>query len=140
LLIHDSHLKRTLEPVFEVSYAEIRVIIPDQLEAAKHEIMTASYDIKSQAPVSFDSPKLLNWKIPYRRQFNGRVHCGGVAADVPYRVISLALFDNSGITPPKKSEVQLALTGRKPLVVKTVEDYDRVMKLNFFKPLRIRGL
>jgi abhydrolase domain-containing protein 6 len=119
-----------------------RVIIPDQpgnCESSK--ITTASYDIKSQARRIERFSEILKLdKFHIVGNSMGGFIAGVVAADVPDKTISLALFDNSGITPPKKSEVQLAFDrGENPLVVKTVEDYDRVMKLNFYKPLRIPG-
>jgi pimeloyl-ACP methyl ester carboxylesterase len=117
-----------------------RVIIPDLAgNGESSKIMTALYDIKSQARriVRFSQVLKLE-KFHIIGSSMGGFTAGVVAADAPDKVISLALFDNSGITPPKKSEVQLAFDrGENPLVVKTVEDYDRVMKINFYRPLRI---
>ena len=65
---------------------------------------------------------------------------GALAARKPGLVRSLALFDSSGVTPPKKSEHQLAWDrGVNLLLVNNAEDYDRVMKLNFSKPIWLPG-
>ncbi len=65
---------------------------------------------------------------------------GALAARRPELVKSLALFDSSGVTPPKKSEMQLAWDrGVNLLLVNDADDYDRVMKLNFSKPIWLPG-
>lgn len=65
---------------------------------------------------------------------------GALAAKRPDLVKSLALFDSSGMTPPRKSEMQLAWDrGVNLLLVSDADDYDRVMKLNFSKPIWLPG-
>jgi abhydrolase domain-containing protein 6 len=65
---------------------------------------------------------------------------GALAARKPELVKSLALYDSSGVTPPKKSVMQLAWDrGVNLLLVNSAEDYDRVMKLTFSKPIWLPG-
>jgi abhydrolase domain-containing protein 6 len=65
---------------------------------------------------------------------------GALAARKPELVRSLALFDSSGVMPPKKSVMQLAWDrGVNLLLVSNADDYDRVMKLCFSKPIWLPG-
>jgi abhydrolase domain-containing protein 6 len=69
----------------------------------------------------------------------GNVACA-LAVRRPELVKSLALFDSSGVVPPRKSVMQLAWDrGVNLLLVNDADDYDRVMKLNFSKPIWLPG-
>jgi abhydrolase domain-containing protein 6 len=69
----------------------------------------------------------------------GRIACY-LAIKNPGMILSLALFDSSGVTPPKMSEFQIAQAqGKNLLLVKDADDFDRVMKLNFSKPPWLPG-
>jgi abhydrolase domain-containing protein 6 len=62
------------------------------------------------------------------------------ALDHPERVRSLLLLDAAGVVAPHPSEVAVALAeGRNPLLVETVDDFDRFMNLSFVKPPPIPG-
>jgi pimeloyl-ACP methyl ester carboxylesterase len=50
--------------------------------------------------------------------------------EYPDQILSLALFNNAGIVAPDESDLVRALkSGRNPLVVDTVEDFDRLIDL-----------
>jgi pimeloyl-ACP methyl ester carboxylesterase len=63
---------------------------------------------------------------------------GAFAATHPEMVKTLGLFDAGGVKSPMKSELHLLMeTGINPLIVKNVEDYDRLLAFNFYKPFPI---
>jgi abhydrolase domain-containing protein 6 len=55
------------------------------------------------------------------------------AARYPEQVLSVALFDNAGVTAPQKSELaeRLEQGERNPLIVKEPEDFNRLLDLVF---------
>lgn len=64
-------------------------------------------------------------------------HIAGIfAARYPQQVRSLALFDNSGVTPPNQSELFRVIEAGQPnpLVVRNAEDYQRMLDFVFVVP------
>jgi abhydrolase domain-containing protein 6 len=61
---------------------------------------------------------------------------GAYAALHPARVISLGLFNAGGVTAPEPSERTLIMreTGTNPLLVESVEDFDRFLAFVFVEP------
>lgn len=118
------------------------VIIPDVPgfgESSK--LPEATYDIESQASrlLALTEKLKLDAFHVAGNSMGGRITCA-ITLREPKRVLSMALFDSSGVTPPKKSEHQLAWDrGTNLLLVNSVADFDRVMKLNFTKPPWIPG-
>ncbi len=118
------------------------VIIPDVPgfgESSKIE--TARYDIDSQVKRMERFMGILKIDTFHvaGNSMGGRI-AGQLAVNDPGRVLTLALFDSSGVRPPKKSPHQLAWEkGKNLLLVENADDYDRVMKLAFFKPIWLPG-
>lgn len=57
---------------------------------------------------------------------------GYYTAEHPQRVITLGLFNNSGVTSPEPSEMTLALErGENPLLVDSPEDFDKLLDFVF---------
>jgi abhydrolase domain-containing protein 6 len=66
---------------------------------------------------------------------------GNYAATYPEMVRTLALFDSAGVVSPVKSERALLLEkGINPLIVKDVNDYDKLLQINFVKPPQLPSL
>lgn len=63
------------------------------------------------------------------------------AARHPDKVLSLALFDNAGITSPQPSELMQILQRDEsnPLVVKKAEDFQRLLEFVFVQPPELPG-
>jgi len=114
-----------------------RVVVPDVPgfgESSKIE--SSSYDMKSQAQRIERFMDILSLeKINLVGNSMGGFIAAVVAADVPEKIASLCLMDSSGVTPPCKSEFQLAWEkGENLLLVNSPEDFDRMMALNFVEP------
>jgi len=63
---------------------------------------------------------------------------GKYTADFPQKVSSLCLIDTGSIHSAEKSEfVKLLESGRNPLVINSVEDFDAFMRLCYFEPPNI---
>jgi pimeloyl-ACP methyl ester carboxylesterase len=117
-----------------------RVIIPDLPgfgESSKPE--NAEYTIMAQVEqlnVLVKELKLTDFHI-IGNSMGGNI-AGTFAATHPEMVRTLGLFDAGGVTSPVKSELQLLKeTGINPLIVNNVEDYDRLLAFNFYKPFPI---
>jgi abhydrolase domain-containing protein 6 len=66
---------------------------------------------------------------------------GTYAATYPERVKTLALLDSGGVRSPVKSELELLLEkGTNPFVIKNVADFDNLLALNFYKPIKIPSI
>jgi abhydrolase domain-containing protein 6 len=132
---HWARFARFLTPRF-------RVIIPDIPgfgESSKIE--GDSYDTASQVERLERFVGLLGLKSFHLagNSMGGRIACY-LAVKNPGMILSLALFDSSGVTPPKKSEYQVAQArGKNLLLLQNAGDFDRVMKLNFAKPPWLPG-
>jgi len=128
---HWTRFARYLTPFYHV-------IIPDVPGFGQSsKIYSALYDIKSQAKRLerfMEVLKMESFNIA-GNSMGGRI-AGQIALDNPARVLTLALFDSSGVKPPKKSPFQLAFDqGKNLLLAENADDYDRVMKLSFHKPI-----
>jgi len=56
-------------------------------------------------------------------------------AKYPQKVLTLALLAPGGINSPNPSELAILLQkGRNPILIGSIEDFDRLMKLSFTKP------
>lgn len=65
---------------------------------------------------------------------------GLYAATYPEDVLSLALIDAGGVKSPEESELTINLKkGLNVLIVKNKEDFDRLLKFSFVKPINIPG-
>ncbi len=132
---HWTRFARHLTPSYHV-------IIPDVPGFGQSsKIESALYDIESQVKRLSRFMEILNLGSVNvaGNSMGGRI-AGQLALDNPERVLTLALFDSSGVKPPKKSPHQLAWDkGRNLLLVENADDYDRVMKLNFSKPIWLPG-
>lgn len=66
---------------------------------------------------------------------------GRYAVEFPERVLTLGLFDASGVKSPVPSEMAKRMSRGEPnpLIAATVEEYDRLLKFVFFKPPEIPG-
>ena len=117
-----------------------RVIIPDLPgfgETSKPE--NAKYTIASQV----DRLNLLVRALKLKEfhlmgnSMGGSI-AGTYAVTYPEMVKTLALLDSGGVKSPGKSEAQLLLEkGTNPFVIKNVEDFDNLLALNFYKPIKI---
>ncbi len=122
--------------------ARYHVIIPDVPgfgESSKIE--SARYDIESQTKRIerfLTILKIGSFHVA-GNSMGGRI-AGQLALKDPGQVLTLALFDSSGVKPPKKSPHQMAWDkGKNLLLVESADDYDRVMKLAFSKPIWLPG-
>jgi len=81
----------------------------------------------------------------------GRFHIGGnsmggyisleYTLTHPERVLSLTLLDNAGVLAARKSVVELELDqGGNPFEMKSMADFDRMMRLVAYKPMYIPGV
>ena len=119
---------------------EYHVIIPDIPgfgESSKPE--NAKYTIDSQVERLNLLAGELNLKDFHLvgNSMGGSI-AGTYAATYPEKVKTLALFDSGGVRSPVKSERSLLLEkGINPLVVKNVDDYDKLLAINFYKPFEI---
>jgi abhydrolase domain-containing protein 6 len=117
-----------------------RVIIPDLPgfgESSKPE--NAKYTIAAQVErINLLARGLKLTKFHIVGNSMGGSIAGTYAATYPEMVKTLALFDSGGVKSPVKSERNLLIEkGINPLVVKNVEDYDRLLAINFYKPFPI---
>ncbi len=114
-----------------------QVFIPDLPgfgESSK--LPEARYDIASQVKRLNRIAEALNLRKFHLagNSMGGMIACE-YAAQYPEKVLSLGLFAPGGIFPPHKNELMKLLEkGENPLVVKTPEDFDRIMSLLFVSP------
>ncbi len=120
-----------------------RVIIPDIPgfgESSKPE--NAKYTIASQV----ERLHLLvrAWQL---KEFHivgnsmGGAIAGAYAATYPEAVKTLALFDSGGVRSPVKGKRELLLEkGVNLFIIKNVDDYDKLLDLNFYKPIKIPSI
>ena len=97
----------------------------------------ASYDVGTQAErlASFVQALKIDRLHLIGNSMGGHI-AALYAARYPQRVSSLALFDNAGVNAPQKSELiqRLERGVANPLVVKTAQDYDRLLEFVFVEP------
>jgi len=119
-----------------------RVVVPDLPgfgESSKLE--NKSYDIRSQAErlEAFVSKAGLTRFHIAGNSMGGNLS-GYYAYRYPRRVITLGLFDSSGVDEPVMSEAHRAFQkGENPLVVDSAEDFDRLMEYVMAEPPFIPG-
>ena len=114
-----------------------RVIIPDLPgfgESSKP--LNAKYSIMSEVErLNLFAKELKLTKFHLIGQSMGGNISGNYAATYPDMVRSLALIDAVGVHSPIKSEFVLTYEkGINSLIIKEVNDYDKIMKLVFVKP------
>ena len=117
-----------------------RVIMPDLPgfgDSSKPE--NAKYNIMSQVErLNLFAKELKLTKFHLVGNSMGGSIAGNYAATDPQMVKTLALFDAAGVKAPVKSEYVLLLEkGINPLIIKDVNDYDKVLKFVFVKPPEI---
>lgn len=120
-----------------------RVIAIDILgfgESSKPE--NHSYSISSQ--VEFLN-RIVNVMKPGRFHIGGHSMGGAIAgryvAEYPEKVSSLALFNTSGVTTPVKSRLQKMMKkGQNPFVIRSFDDYEKMLNLVFEKQIFFPGL
>ena len=120
-------------------YRPVVLDLPGFGESARHP--DDRYDVRTQAARLLEFADAVG--LP-RFHLAGNSMGGQIAArfslDHPERVLSLMLINAAGVTSPHPSEFAQALKrGQNPLLVTTVEDFDRVMALTFVKPPAIPG-
>ncbi|MHA6493711.1 alpha/beta fold hydrolase [Pseudomonas borbori] len=119
---------------FTERYNVIAVDLPGFGDSSKP---AASYDVGTQAEriAAFTEALGIEQLHLIGNSMGGHISAL-YAARYPKQVLSLALLDNAGITAPEKSElIQILERGDpNPLVVKTPEEFDRLMKFIFVEP------
>ncbi len=117
-----------------------RVIIPDLPgfgDSSKPE--DAKYNIMSQVErlnLFVKELKLTKFNI-VGNSMGGSI-AGNYAVTYPDMVKTLALFDSAGVVSPIKSERDLLFEkGINPLVAKDEKGYDRLLEINFVKPIQL---
>lgn len=113
-----------------------RVIIPDLSgfgDSSKPQ--NAKYNIMSQEErLNLFAKELQLTKFHLVGNSMGGNIAGNYAADYPEKVKTLALFDSAGVNAPTRGEAFLLLEkGINPLIVKDVNDYDKLLKVCFVK-------
>jgi len=96
----------------------------------------AHYDIANQVKRLNRIAEALNLRKFHLagNSMGGMIACE-YAAQFPEKVLSLGLFAPGGVFPPHKSELMNLLEkGENPLLVKTPEDFDRMLSLLFVSP------
>ncbi|TGL63903.1 alpha/beta hydrolase [Leptospira ognonensis] len=122
---------------------DYRVISPDLPGFGENSrIQGESYSIKSQVQrLHAFATKIGLKKYHILGNSMGGSIAGVYAATYPDEVTSLTLFDNAGVDGPEPSELyKLVKEGKpNPLLVGSVEDFDRLMKFSFVNPPYIPG-
>jgi abhydrolase domain-containing protein 6 len=117
-----------------------RVIIPDLPgfgESSKPE--NAQYSI----PAQVERLHLLVRELKLKKYHIVGNSMGGAIASLyaetyPDEVKTLALFDAAGVRSPVKSKRELMLEkGVNLFIIKNTDDYEKLLELNFYKPIRI---
>ncbi len=120
-------------------YRPVVLDLPGFGESSRHP--GDSYDIRNQAArlrEFVDAVGLARFHLA-GNSMGGHLSAR-FAIEHPERVLSLMLINAAGVTSPHPSEFAVALkSGRNPLLVSTVQDFDRVLALTFVKPPNIPG-
>lgn len=119
---------------------DYRVIIPDLPGFGESsQPANAKYTIMSQVErlnILARELKLTNFHVVGNSM--GGVIAGTYATTHPEMIKTLALFDSGGVKSPTKSELhRLMEKGVNPMVVKNVDDFDKLLAINFYKPFPI---
>jgi abhydrolase domain-containing protein 6 len=126
---------KTITPKYRV----IALDLPGSGESTK--IITELYNIKSQtARLEKIATALKLDKFHLVGNDTGSVIAGRYAAVYPGRVLSLAMFNTDAVPSPVPSEFdKLVDVGKNPLSVKSVDDFDSLLKFMFVSPPSIPG-
>ncbi len=128
-------LAKFLTPAYHV----IALDLPGFGESSK--INTESYSIDSQVKrldKIVTTLGLNNFHIAGNSM--GGMIAGQYAADVPEKVLSLALLANGGINSPEKSELEKLLEkGKNPLLIETADDFEAMLEFAFVEPPSVPG-
>ncbi|MCE9499998.1 MAG: alpha/beta hydrolase [Leptospira sp.] len=119
------------------NYHVIALDVPGFGESSK--INSEKYDTESQIKRINRFTEIMGLKTFHivGNSMGGRI-AGMFTAKFPEKVRSLALFNSAGVTSPVKSEVRKAIDrGENPLIAKTTDDFDRILKLAFVVPPKI---
>ena len=104
---------------------------------------TASYSMADQAKRLDQFASLVGFKKFHivGNSMGGHI-AGRYAVMFPERVLTLGLFNSSGVKSPVLSElgIKLAKGEPNPLIAASVEEFDRLLEFVFFKPPEIPGL
>ncbi|MHB8137340.1 MAG: alpha/beta fold hydrolase [Smithellaceae bacterium] len=119
---------------------DYRVIIPDLPGFGESsQPVNAKYTITSQVErlnILARELKLTNFHVVGNSM--GGVIAGTYATTHPEMIKTLALFDSGGVKSPTKSELSLLMEkGVNPMVIKNVDDFDKLLSINFYKPIPI---
>jgi pimeloyl-ACP methyl ester carboxylesterase len=117
---------------------DYRVVSPDLPGFGENSrIPGESYSIKSQVSRLHEFASTLGLKKYHilGNSMGGSI-AGVYAATYPEEVITVTLFDNAGVEGPEQSELYKMVKEGKPnpLLVGSVEDFDRLMKFSFVNP------
>ncbi|WP_411822321.1 alpha/beta fold hydrolase [Leptospira sp. 'Mane'] len=117
---------------------EYRIISPDLPGFGENSrIEEVSYSIEAQVERLHEFAKVLGLKKYHiiGNSMGGSI-AGVYAAKYPTEIRTLTLLDNAGIKSPEPSEVmKMVLSGKpNPLLVNSVEDFDKLMAFSFVKP------
>jgi len=121
---------------------QYRVVIPDLPGFGENSrIKTAVYDLPQQAKRVREFVKKIGLEKFYLIGFSMG---GGIAAyyagEYPDSVKGLVLIDALGIDTPGESDFEkLYKAGEKPLLVKNVEQFNRVMAIGYLEPPKVPG-
>ena len=141
MMIHGFGGSKDNWPMFAKYFTpNYRVIIPDLPgfgDSSKPG--NAKYNIRSQVErLNLLAGELKLTKFHIVGNSMGGSIAGTYAVTYPERVKTLALFDSGGVNAPVKTELSLLLEkGINALAVKNVEDFDKLMAINFYKPFPI---
>ena len=129
-------------PLSKYLTGKFHLIIPDlpgSGESVKRNDM--SYDVRSQAErVHLFLKKINAGKVFIAGNSLGGNIAGIFASMYPDEVTGLGLMNTAGIIAPEKSDLIKSLeNGVNPLIVNSVEDYDRLLEFGFFRPPYIPG-
>jgi abhydrolase domain-containing protein 6 len=116
---------------------DYHVIVPDLPgHGESTQLMSAKYGVSSQIDRLHKFAKALNIKeFHIAGNSMGGWFSGAYAARYPREIISLGLFDASGVKSLQKSEVyKLFEKGENPLLLKDASDLPRLMSLVFANP------
>lgn len=128
-----------LAPYFFQSHHILLVDLPGFGENSR--IPTENYNLQNQS-VRLD--EFLKLQGISRYSLVGNSMGGALSiqhtVQFPKKVEALVLLDSAGVETPKPSFVRAEIAkGNNPLLVNDVEDFDRLMSINFFKPPYIPG-
>jgi len=137
LLVHGyAAEKDNWTPFARYLTGKYRVICPDLAGFGESSrLLKASYDIQSQVDRLNRFTEVLKLdRFHIVGNSMGGMISGVYGAEYPNKILSLALFAPGGIRSPVKSEfIKLMEKGSQPLLINSIDDYERILKLIFVK-------